>query len=96
MPIVFCSIELYLPFCHSLKEKRNILRKAVERSRRRSSFSIAEIGHHDLWQRARLGAVSIGPDQKKLESMAEKVVYDIESVVGMDATRYEIEIIDYD
>ncbi|HSR69042.1 MAG TPA: DUF503 domain-containing protein [Acidobacteriota bacterium] len=96
MPIVFCSIELYLPFCHSLKEKRNVLRKAVERSRQRSSFSIAEIGHQDLWQRARLGAVSIGPDQRKLEAMAEKVVRDIETVVGMDATRYEIEIIDYE
>lgn len=96
MPIIFCSLELYLPHCHSLKEKRNILRKAVERARSRFSFSIAEIGHQDLWQRARLGAVSIGPNQKDLERLAEKMVRTMEEVLGSDITRCDIEIIDTD
>ncbi len=95
MPIVFCSIELYLPHCHSLKEKRNVIRKASERVRSRLSFSIAEIGHQDLWQRARLGAVSIGSDETRLRQMAERLVQDVETAVGSDA-RYEIEMIDYD
>ncbi|MEE8586600.1 MAG: DUF503 domain-containing protein [Acidobacteriota bacterium] len=95
MPIIFCSLELYLPYCHSLKEKRNALRKAVERARSRSSFSISEIGHQDTWQRARLGAVSIGPNRQRLEQLAEKMILDMEKSLGIDAD-YEIEIIDYD
>ena len=59
------------------------------------SFSIAEIGHQDLWQRARLGAVSIGSDETRLRQMAERLVQDVETAVGSDA-RYEIEMIDYD
>ncbi len=95
MPIVFCSLDIYLPHCHSLKEKRNVLRKAMERVRSRSGFSIAEIDHQDLWQRARVGAVSIGPDSRRLESLSEKMVRDIELAVGHEV-HCEIEMIDYD
>lgn len=95
MPIIFCSLDLYLPYCHSLKEKRNVLRKAVERVRSRFSFSVAEIDHQDLWQRARLGAVSIGSDARKLEELARRMIQDIEQSVGSDVSS-SIELIDID
>lgn len=96
MPIVFCSLELYLPHCHSLKEKRNLLRKVLERTRSRSGFSISEIEHQDLWQRSRLGAVTIGPDARKLEKVARQLVEDIENTLGSDLARHEIEFFEYD
>ena len=43
MPIVFCSLEIHLPHSHSLKEKRSVLRKVVDRLRSRFNFSVSEI-----------------------------------------------------
>ncbi len=51
MPIVFCSLEIHLPHSHSLKEKRSVLRKVVDRLRSRFNFSVSEIEHQELWQR---------------------------------------------
>ena len=49
MPIVFCSLEIHLPHSHSLKEKRSVLRKVVDRLRSRFNFSVSEIEHQELW-----------------------------------------------
>jgi len=67
MPIAYCTLERYLPYAQSLKEKRMVLRKAQDRLRARSSFSIAEIAYQDLWQRAKLAAVTVGPDNAVLQ-----------------------------
>jgi uncharacterized protein len=96
MPIVFCSLAIHIPHSHSLKEKRNVVRKASDRLRSRFNFSISEIEHHDLWQRARLGAVSIGPNRKQLERLSEQLIRESERILGGSLVRYEIEIFDYD
>ncbi len=96
MPIVFCSLELHLPDCHSLKEKRNVLRKAAERLRSRFNFAISELDHQGVWQRGRLGAVSVGPDRQKLERLAEQLIAEGERVLGGDLVRSEVEFFEHD
>lgn len=96
MPIVFCCLEIYLPHSHSLKQKRNVLRKTTERLRSRFNFSVSEIGHQDLWQRARLGAVAVGPDRGVLEGATDKLVKESERILGGDLVRYDVEIFEYD
>ena len=96
MPIVFCSLEIYLPYSHSLKEKRNVLRKTMDRLRSRFNFSISEIGHQDVWQRARVGAVSIGSDPKVLERVSTQFIRESERILGSDLVRYDIEFIECD
>jgi uncharacterized protein YlxP (DUF503 family) len=94
VPIVFCSLELHLPYCHSLKEKRNIIRKVTGRLRSRFNFSISELGHQETWQRGRIGAVSVGPDRRKLERLAHSLIEEGERILGGDLIRYEIEYFD--
>ena len=96
MPIVYCSLELYLPYCHSLKEKRNVMRKAAERLRSRFNFSIAQLGPDDSWQRGYLGAVSISSDRRKLQQLAEKLVREAEDILGSDLLRADIEFYEHD
>ena len=96
MPIVFCTMELYLPHCHSLKEKRNVMRKAADRLRSRYRFSVAQLDQDDSWQRGQLGAVSIGSDRRKLQNLGEKLIREAESVLGSDLLRSDIEIIETD
>ncbi len=81
MPIAYCTLELFLPYSHSLKEKRMVLRKAQDRLRARFNFSIAEVGYQDLWQRAKLAAVTVGSDNAVLERVMRQFVRDAESIL---------------
>ena len=48
------SFELHFPESHSLKEKRMHLRSVKQQLSNRTGCSIAEVDHHDTWQRAHL------------------------------------------
>ena len=48
------SFELFFPESHSLKEKRMHLRSVKQQLQNRVGCSIAEVDHHDVWQRSRL------------------------------------------
>ena len=65
-PIGFCSVEIHLPDSHSLKEKWSALRRVVDRFRSRFNFSISEIEHQELWQRARVGRSLLASHSKSV------------------------------
>jgi hypothetical protein len=48
------SFELHFPESHSLKEKRMHVRSVKQQLANRTGCSIAEVDHHDAWQRAAL------------------------------------------
>jgi uncharacterized protein len=48
------SVDLHLPEGGSLKAKRRELRRVKAGLTRAFSCSVAEVDHHDLWQRSRL------------------------------------------
>lgn len=48
------SFELFFPESRSLKEKRMHLRSVKQQLAHRVRCSIAEVDHHETWQRARL------------------------------------------
>ncbi len=48
------TFELHFPGSHSLKEKRMALRSVKAQLVNRLGCSIAEVDHHDTWQRSRL------------------------------------------
>ena len=96
MPIVFCSLEIYLPYSRSLKEKRNVVRKTTDRLRSRLNFSVAEIGYQELHRRARLGAVSVGPDRVTLERVSNRLIRESEKILGGDLVDYRVDIFDHD
>jgi len=81
MPIAYCVFELHIPYAQSLKEKRMVLRKVQDRLRARSSFSIAEVEFQDLWQRAKLAAVTVGADHGTIERATQQFVRDAENIL---------------
>lgn len=66
-------IELRVIDVQSLKGKRAVLRPHIERMRRMASISVAEVDHHDLWQRATIGVAVVTPDRRSLDSMVAKI-----------------------
>ena len=56
------SVELHFPEAHSLKEKRHFVRSAKAQLQNRFGASVAEVDHHDLWQRCGLAMACIARD----------------------------------
>jgi uncharacterized protein len=52
--------ELFIPDCHTLKQKRSVVRPIVDGLRRRYRVSSAEVGQLDKWQRADVGVAVVG------------------------------------
>jgi uncharacterized protein YlxP (DUF503 family) len=48
------SVELHFPEAGSLKGKRKYVKSAKAQLQNRFGASVAEVDHHDLWQRAGL------------------------------------------
>ena len=80
-------IELLIRGPRSLKEKRAVVRPIVDGIRRLASYSVAEVGHHDSWQRASIGVAVVAPDGKQLDRLLSKVSRYLES-------RPEVEVIE--
>ena len=80
-------VELHLPTPQSLKEKRAVLRPIIEGMRRLGSYSVAEVGHHDVWQRAAIGVAIVAPDGTSLAQQVTKLRRYLEG-------RLEVEILD--
>jgi len=58
-----------------------VLRKAQDRLRSRYNFSIAEMEYQDLWQRAKLAAVTVGSDNAVLERVTQQFIREAENIL---------------
>jgi uncharacterized protein YlxP (DUF503 family) len=52
--VAILTVELHFPEAASLKGKRHYVRSAKDNLRNRFGASVAEVDHHDLWQRTAL------------------------------------------
>ena len=91
MPVGVLTLEIQIPYSHSLKEKRAVLLKVRDRLRGRFNVAVAELDHQDVWQRATLGIVSISDSQKYLEGLFQQVLAETERVLGDDVAEHDVE-----
>ena len=63
------SAELHFPEAHSLKEKRTHVRSAKAQLQNRFGAAVAEVDHHDVWQRARITAALVTRDHGEAERL---------------------------
>lgn len=73
-------LELFFPHARSLKDKRHILKGFKERIRRKYNVALAELDYQDLWQRARLGVVTISAEARLVEEILGRVLSDADEV----------------
>jgi uncharacterized protein YlxP (DUF503 family) len=91
MPIGLLTLEIHIADAQSLKDKRQVLRSLKDRLRARFNVAVAELEYQELWQRARVGVVSISGDGKHLEESMQAVAAESERVLGRDLLSREIE-----
>jgi uncharacterized protein len=65
------SAELHFPDNHSLKGKRKELLSVKAQLQRRFGASVAEVDHHDVWQRSRLTLSCVARGHRELVDLLD-------------------------
>ncbi len=88
-----CKIALRMPEVSSLKGKRQIVKKIVERTKNRFNVSGAEVGSLNNCREAVLCFVTAGNEGAFVNSVADKVLAFIENTCLAEISDFEIEVI---
>src|SRR5919199_725423 len=81
------SFDLRIPGCGSLKEKRHVVKTLTSGIRQKFNVSVAEVDHHDLWQRTTIAVSAVAGEAYHVR----RVMQQVEKYVG---TWPRVEIID--
>ena len=65
------TVELHFPEAGSLKGKRKYVKSAKAQLQQRFGASVAEVDHHDLWQRARLTVACVARGHNELQQLLD-------------------------
>jgi uncharacterized protein YlxP (DUF503 family) len=63
------SFELHFPEAGSLKGKRKYVKSAKAQLQNRFGASVAEVDHHELWQRSRLTMSCVAREHREVEAL---------------------------
>lgn len=87
MIIAVSTWDLHLPACHSLKEKRSVVKPLTTALRRSLNVSVAETGQQDLWQRAEITVAVVGTARPVVDETlrsADRIVEESDGVRIVD------------
>jgi len=68
------TVELHFPESGSLKGKRRHVKSAKAQLHERFGASVAEVDHHELWQRAGLTVACTSRGHRELQELLDAVV----------------------
>ena len=89
------TFELHFPEAGSLKGKRKFVQSAKAQLQNRFGAAVAEVDHHELWQRSRLTIACVAREAREAERLldeAERYLVGQEWEVG----RFERRLVDPD
>lgn len=74
MVVGVLKISLGIEAADSLKAKRRVVKSLVERTRNRFNCAVAEVGDHDLYNRAIIGVSVVANDGPFVNSVLDKIL----------------------
>ena len=94
MRIGVLTLELQIPGCASLKEKRSRLKPLMSRLHREFNISVAEVDRQDAWQAAVIACAIVSNDAAHCQRVLQQVVQWLEKVwPDVEIVEDKIEII---
>lgn len=90
MFIVAASIEIRIPGCNNLKDKRKVVRSIIGRNQARHHLSSAEVcdqAHHSI---ATIGMVYVSGSRAVSNQVIEAAIQDIETRTDCEIYRIEL------
>jgi uncharacterized protein YlxP (DUF503 family) len=93
MPVGLLILELHIPDAQSLKDKRQVLRSLKDKLRREFNVAVAELDHHDAWQRSVVGVVTLSNEEKHVRESLQKVLDAADRILGSFLIGQKFEIV---
>lgn len=87
------TVELHISGCRSLKEKRQVLQSLMTRLRNDFNLSIAEVGHHDLHQRASIAIACVGNQTDFVNRVLDTVLERLERETRIMLIESQLELL---
>jgi uncharacterized protein YlxP (DUF503 family) len=86
-------LALRLPHCHSLKDKRSILKPSLLYLRKQHNLSAAEVADQDQWRHAVLAFATLSTDKTIVENTLRNVRDYFDSRPDLEVTDQQVEIL---
>lgn len=93
MHIGTLTVVLYLRDTESLKDKRQIVKSLIERTRQKFNISMSEVDDLDKWRRATIGIACVANDSRFVNQVLDKVLDSIESNPEVEVGEVDMEML---
>jgi len=93
MLIGLLRVDLLLPGCYSLKDKRSVIKKHLFRIRKSYNVAVAETDHNEIWNRAELSFITMNTLKEPVENILHKILHELDTSCDMQVLSECIEIL---
>ena len=77
MVIGYLELDIHFPHARSLKDKRRELAGLKDRIRQKHNVALAELDFQDVWQRTKIGVVTLNSQPGIVEQVLAKIRSDV-------------------
>jgi len=88
------ELALAVP-AHSLKEKRGVIKRIINRTQQKFNVSAAEVEHQDNPGSAILGFAAVGNDRRFINGVLDKIINHIDQMFLAEVVDHQIQIENY-
>ena len=88
-----CRLTFHLHGVSSLKGKRQLMRRIIERTRAKFNVSAAEVADNDVYRRGTVGIAVVGNDRAHVDGMISTVVRFVDRLGTAPISGIETEVI---
>ena len=92
MYIKSAKLTFYIPHATSLKDKRQVCRSLIDKTRQRFNISVAEVDTQDLHQTLTIGIAIVSGDATHAQNSIDEIIRFMESHADAELTEVLTEI----
>jgi uncharacterized protein len=90
--VALTRFDLRIPGSGSLKEKRHVVKTLSAGIRAKFNVSVAEVDHHELWQRTAIGVAAVAREPYHARKVMHEVERFIERHPGVETIDAELSL----
>jgi len=92
MRVIVMKVDLRADWCHSLKEKRMIVKSIISKLQNKFNISVCEIENQDIHNLITIGIAGIALNSKVCDSTIDNIINYIEDITDAEIINIEQEV----
>lgn len=91
MTTLSAKLTFFIPYAHSLKDKRMVARSLIDKTRHKYNAAVAEVGAQELHQTLTLGVAVVSGEASHARNMLDEIIRYMEETTDAELVSVEIE-----